>query len=47
RRGGAHGTGLGLALVAEQVRLNGGRVWAQDRPGGGASFVVELPGTSA
>ncbi len=43
RRGGAHGTGLGLSLVAEHVRLHGGRVWVQDRPGGGARFVVELP----
>jgi Histidine kinase-, DNA gyrase B-, and HSP90-like ATPase len=37
------GAGLGLALVAEQVRLHGGRVWVEDRPGGGARFVVELP----
>jgi signal transduction histidine kinase len=43
RRGSADGTGLGLALVAEHVRILGGRVWAQDRPGGGARFVVELP----
>lgn len=42
------GTGLGLALVAEHVRLLGGRVWVEDRPGGGARFVVELPlGTAA
>jgi len=38
------GTGLGLALVARHVRLHGGRAWVQDRPGGGARFVVELPG---
>jgi two-component system sensor histidine kinase MtrB len=37
------GAGLGLALVAEQVRLHGGRVWVEDRRGGGARFVVELP----
>lgn len=37
------GTGLGLALVAQHVRLHQGRVWVQDRPGGGARFVVELP----
>lgn len=36
------GSGLGLALVAEHVRLHGGRVEAVDRPGGGARFVVEL-----
>jgi len=43
RRGSADGTGLGLTLVAEHVRIQGGRVWAEDRPGGGARFVVELP----
>jgi two-component system sensor histidine kinase MtrB len=37
------GVGLGLALVAEHVRLHGGTVWVEDRPGGGARFVVELP----
>ncbi|HZA80721.1 MAG TPA: ATP-binding protein, partial [Actinomycetes bacterium] len=37
------GVGLGLALVAEHVRLHGGKVWVEDRPGGGARFVVELP----
>jgi signal transduction histidine kinase len=37
------GVGLGLALVAEHVRLHGGAVWVEDRPGGGARFVVELP----
>jgi signal transduction histidine kinase len=37
-------TGLGLALVAEHVRIHGGRVWVEDRPGGpGARFVVEIP----
>lgn len=43
RRSSGHGTGLGLALVAEHVRLHGGRVWVEDRSGGGARFVVELP----
>ena len=33
----------GLALVAEHVRLHGGRVWVEDRVGGGARFVVEIP----
>lgn len=37
------GTGLGLALVAEHAALHGGRVDVEDRPGGGARFVVELP----
>ena len=37
------GVGLGLSLVAEHVRLHGGRVWVEDAPGSGARFVVELP----
>lgn len=37
------GTGLGLALVAEHSAALGGRAWVEDRPGGGARFVVELP----
>jgi two-component system sensor histidine kinase MtrB len=37
------GTGLGLALVQEHIRLHGGTVWYEDRLGGGARFVVELP----
>ncbi|TMM13576.1 MAG: HAMP domain-containing histidine kinase [Actinobacteria bacterium] len=41
RRGAGDGTGLGLALVAEHVRLHGGRVWVDDRPGGGSRFVAE------
>ncbi len=37
------GTGLGLALVAEHSAAMGGMAWVEDRPGGGARFVVELP----
>jgi len=37
------GTGLGLALVAEHARTLGGEAWVEDRPGGGARFVVRLP----
>jgi signal transduction histidine kinase len=40
----SRGVGLGLALVAEHMRLHHGRVWVEERPGGGARFVVELPG---
>jgi signal transduction histidine kinase len=36
------GTGIGLAVVAQLVTANGGRAWVEDRPGGGARFVVEL-----
>jgi len=37
------GTGLGLALVAEHSAAMDGTAWVQDRVGGGARFVVELP----
>ena len=40
---GPRGTGLGLALVREHASLHGGRVWVDDREGGGAVFVVEVP----
>ena len=39
----ADGAGLGLALVAQHVRRHGGQVRVEDRPGGGARFVVTLP----
>jgi two-component system, OmpR family, sensor histidine kinase MtrB len=41
------GSGLGLALVEEHLQLVGGRVWVEDRPGGGARFVAELPADDA
>ena len=34
------GTGLGLALVDEHVRMHGGAAWVTDSPAGGARFVV-------
>ena len=36
------GTGLGLALVTEHAGALGGAAWVEDRPGGGARFVVRL-----
>jgi two-component system, OmpR family, sensor histidine kinase MtrB len=44
-RRGIDGVGLGLALVAEHIRLHGGEVWVEDRADGdaGARFVIELP----
>jgi two-component system, OmpR family, sensor histidine kinase MtrB len=41
------GTGLGLALVAEHATALGGEAWVEDRPGGGARFVVRLPTEAA
>ncbi|KZB84795.1 sensor histidine kinase [Amycolatopsis regifaucium] len=43
RRDRETGSGLGLAIVADHVHRHGGSVWVEDRPGGGARFVVELP----
>jgi signal transduction histidine kinase len=37
------GVGLGLALVSSIVKRHHGRVWCEQRAGGGASFVVALP----
>ena len=42
-RTGGGGNGLGLAIVSALVRHQGGRVGVTDTPGGGATFVVELP----
>jgi two-component system sensor histidine kinase MtrB len=39
----AAGVGLGLSIVLRHVALHGGTVTIEDRPGGGARFVVELP----
>lgn len=41
------GTGLGLALVSEHAAALGGEAWVEDRPGGGARFVVRLPTENA
>jgi two-component system, OmpR family, sensor histidine kinase MtrB len=43
QRGTDTGTGLGLALVAQHVARHRGEARVEDRPGGGARFVVELP----
>ena len=37
------GVGLGLALVKSIAQRHGGTVRCEARPGGGASFIVELP----
>jgi signal transduction histidine kinase len=39
----AKGTGLGLALVEEHVRMHGGDVAVTDSSTGGARFVVRFP----
>jgi len=39
----AGGTGLGLSIVKGFIEAHGGRVSAQNRPGGGAQFTIYLP----
>jgi signal transduction histidine kinase len=41
--GRGRGVGLGLAIVARHVQWHAGTIRVEDRPSGGARFVVELP----
>jgi PAS domain S-box-containing protein len=40
---GAGGTGLGLAICHEIIDAHRGRIWAENRPEGGAVFSFEIP----
>jgi signal transduction histidine kinase len=42
--GGGGGVGIGLSLVQRFAELHGGTARVEDRPGGGARFVILLPG---
>jgi two-component system sensor histidine kinase KdpD len=44
-RGSATGGGIGLGLTICRAIINahGGRIWAENRPGGGAIFLFTLP----
>ena len=37
------GAGLGLAICKAVIQAHGGRIWAENRPGGGASFRFQVP----
>jgi len=37
------GVGLGLTICRGIIEAHGGRIWAEDRPGGGAVFRFTLP----
>ena len=39
----ARGLGIGLAIARGLVEAHGGRIRAENRPGGGARFTIELP----
>jgi len=46
-RQGDGGTGLGLAICDAIVKAHGGRIWVEDREGGGARFRISLPAGGA
>jgi signal transduction histidine kinase len=37
------GTGLGLSLVKQIVRLHGGYIWFRSKPGEGSTFAFAIP----
>jgi two-component system sensor histidine kinase KdpD len=43
KTGGPRGVGLGLAICRAIVEAHDGKIWAQNRPGGGALFGFTLP----
>ena len=43
----ARGNGLGLAFCRLAVEASGGRIWLEERPGPGATFVFTLPAAAA
>ena len=42
-KNGAGGTGLGLAISRQILAAHKGRIWAENRPAGGAVFYFEIP----
>jgi len=42
-----HGTGLGLAIVQSVIADHAGTIAVENRPGGGAIFIITLPGAAS
>jgi len=44
-RDGSEGSGMGLAIAKGIIEAHGGRIRAENRPGGGAVFIMQVPET--